>query len=227
MDPRSKALHEALVSAYRPYLATIAAAHDILGAVAEGEQWLAIALDELLGTHFASQSRGPLEVFQEALRFPTEALVAVGVEPPQRPEAERVALPGDTYGLAPASSQVLGEDVWRAHIEWGATKAAVLTTVCWFGRDLADRAKIEHAATEAGRRLVIAPSSVAECGRVVVDLDFPGADTAVEQATAAGVPTVAYGPHVDRERLDKASATGAMALPRSRFFADLALHVAK
>lgn len=227
MDPRSQHLRQALVDAYRPYLASVAAAHNIADAVAEGERWLAMALDELLGTHLASQSRGPLEVFQEALRCPTEALVAAGVEPPPRSEAERAALPGDIYGLAPASSQVLGEDVWRAHIEWGAAKAAVLTTVCWFGRDLADRAKIEHAIIEAGRRLVIAPGSVDECGRVVVDLDFPGADTAVEQATGAGVPTVAYGPHVDRERLDRASASGAMALPRSRFFADIALYVAK
>lgn len=227
MDSRSQALRQALVDAYRPYLASIAAAHDIAGAAADGERWLAMALDELLGAHLANQSRGPLEVFQEALRFPTEALAAAGVEPPPRSEAERAALPGDTYGLAPASSQVLGEEVWRAHIEWGAAKAAVLTTVCWFGRDLADRAKIEHAATEAGRRLVIAPDSVDECGRVVVDLDFGGADAAVEQATAAGVPTVAYGPHVDRDRLDKASASGAMALPRSRFFGDLALYVAK
>jgi len=227
MDPRATALREALVGAYRPYLATIAAGYDISAALAEGELWLAAALDELLAQHVASQSRGPLEVFQEALRFPTEALAAAGVKAPQRPEAEVAALPGDTYGLAPASSQVLGEEVWRTHIEWGAAKAAVLTTVCWFGRDLADRTKIESAVSEAGRRFVITPGTLAECGRVIVDLEFAGADESVVAATSLGVPTVAYGPHVDGQHLEWAALEGAMALPRSKFFADPASHVAK
>jgi hypothetical protein len=36
------------------------------------------------------------------------------------------ALPGDVYDLAPASSRDLGEEVWEAHLRWGAAKAAAL-----------------------------------------------------------------------------------------------------
>jgi hypothetical protein len=226
MDATAADLHQALVAAYRPYLEKVAAVHEIGPAVADGESWLATALEELLSLPFVRQRRGPLEVFQESLRFPTSALRNAGVAPASRAQAEIAALPGDIYGLAPASSQDLGEAVWRAHLEWGATKAAVLTTVCWFGRDLADRSKIEAAAAGVGRRLLVAPPDVAQCGKVIIDLEYPGSGEALELATAVEVPIVAYGPHVDTASLEAAAARGAVALPRSRFFADPGLHLA-
>ena len=78
----------------------------------------------LLSLPFHRQSRGPLELFQDAVRFPTAVLQEAGVAavPGTRPPA--TALPGDLYDLAPASSQELGEDVWGAHLAWGAAKAA-------------------------------------------------------------------------------------------------------
>ena len=44
-----------------------------------------------------------------------------------RDEVTVNALPGDRYGLAPASSRELGDEVWEAHLRWGAAKAAALT----------------------------------------------------------------------------------------------------
>lgn len=95
-------------------------------AISEGERWLDEHLGELLGLPFDRQPRGPLEVFQEAMRFPTELLRSRKVTPPKRDEIVRNALPGDDYDLAPASSSLLGEAVWEAHLAWGAEKARVL-----------------------------------------------------------------------------------------------------
>lgn len=96
------------------------------GAVRRGQTWLHEALTELLEQPFAEQRRGPLELFQEAMRFPTAALIDAGVEPMDRNAVARAALPGDLYDLAPASSQDLGEEAWRAHLRWGAEKARAL-----------------------------------------------------------------------------------------------------
>lgn len=95
-------------------------------AIATGERWLDEHLGELLGLPFAQQPRGPLEVFQEAMRFPTRVLERRKVDPPHRDEVARSALPGDAYDLAPASSNLLGDEVWAAHLAWGAAKARAL-----------------------------------------------------------------------------------------------------
>jgi len=68
-----------------------------------------------------------LELFQEALRFPTYALEQAGNQPVGRDEIATNALPGDRFGLAPASSRDLGEEAWMAHLSWGAAKAAAIT----------------------------------------------------------------------------------------------------
>jgi hypothetical protein len=83
-------------------------------------------LGSLLALPYAQQSRGPLEVFQEAIRFPTHAMQAAGIEPVVRDEVAINALPGDIYDLAPTSSRDLGEQVWEAHLRWGAAKAEAL-----------------------------------------------------------------------------------------------------
>lgn len=96
-------------------------------ALGEGRRWLRDALECLLGRPYPLQDRGPLELFQEAMRFPTVVLQAAGYPPVPRDDLTRNALPGDLYDLAPASSRDLGEEVWRAHLAWGATKAAAMT----------------------------------------------------------------------------------------------------
>lgn len=117
--------------AYRPYVeATLESRHidptQIADAITEGEAWLHQALTDLLDLPFAQQRRGPLEVFQEAMQFPTEALQALGVPPVARDEVTTNALPGDVYDLAPASSRDLGEALWQAHLTWGVRKAQAL-----------------------------------------------------------------------------------------------------
>lgn len=126
-------LMKAFVDAYAPYVRARAAR---LGldvppgfddAIEEGRSWLETALPDLLARPFARQDRGPLELFQEALRFPTTALEQAGHQAVPRDEAVIAALPGDLFDLAPASSSDLGENAWRSHLAWGATKAAALT----------------------------------------------------------------------------------------------------
>lgn len=128
-----RVLSEALMRAYRPHVLRIVEARgwrvdpQLAEAIDRGEAWLSGTLDDLLSQPFRKQRRGPLEVFQEAMRFPTEALSAAGVEPVDRDPAAEAAIPGDVYDLAPASSAMLGEQVWQAHLAWGAAKAAAIT----------------------------------------------------------------------------------------------------
>jgi hypothetical protein len=100
---------------------------DLSDPVADGCAWLESELGELLELPFDQQRRGPLQVFQEAMRFPTAVLRAHGVAPVDRDEVAERNLPWDLYDLAPASSSPLGEDVWRAHLAWGAAKAHAMT----------------------------------------------------------------------------------------------------
>lgn len=129
MREEAQRLRAALVAAYRPWieerLARLGCPVDdaLDAAMADGERWLEEALGDLLGRPFEAQARGPLEIFQEAMRFPTAVLEAMGAEPVGRDEVARAALPGDHYDLAPASSSQLGEHAWQAHLAWGAAKA--------------------------------------------------------------------------------------------------------
>jgi hypothetical protein len=129
----SEALQAALVGAFAPHVLAridqlgIDRSTGLDGVIADGERWLADQLDDLLSTPYPAQRRGPLEVFQEAMRFPTEHLLGLGCEPVTRDPVVASALPGDVFDLAPASSAVLGETVWRAHLAWGAEKAATMS----------------------------------------------------------------------------------------------------
>lgn len=130
MPEASRRLLEALVSAYPSHVASRVGDDAPAGleeAIEEGRVWLEGALIELLSRPFGEQRRGPLELFQEATRFPTEHLAAAGVAPASRDPVAVAAIPGDVYDLAPASSRELGEEVWQIHLMWGATKAAVIT----------------------------------------------------------------------------------------------------
>ncbi len=199
-------------------------------AIAEGRIWLEQNLMRLLTQPFAEQRRGPLEIFQEAMRFPTQALLEAEAEPSARDEAASRALPGDVFGLAPGSSQELGEEAWRAHMAWGMRKARAMTAppaprLAYVGTNLMDRSKIEAAATSRGFELVVF-RSVEELtdppGTVIIDLDFRDSDDAIRAAVKQGSTVVAYGPHVDDVAMVRARSLGATTvLPRSRFFHDI------
>jgi hypothetical protein len=132
MSVTSQLLKDALVRAYRPYVEARLAAlevsldHELSAALDEAECRLDAELTTLLSSPFAEQRRGPLEVFQEAMGPPTDQLERRGVAPVPRDPVAANALPGDVFDLAPASSSLLGDEVWQAHLVWGAAKAAGL-----------------------------------------------------------------------------------------------------
>lgn len=230
-------LRRALVAAIRPHLAdrfaalTVEPSEDLEEAIDAAESWLDGALGELLDLPFEQQRRSPLELFQEAMRFPTEALRRADVTPLGRDPVEEEALPGDLYRLAPASSQDLGEAVWRAHLAWGAAKAQTMVRprVGLLSADLMDRSRVEGPVVAAGFELVAFRSAaqLEEAGRlplvVFVDLTHDDADAAIRRLADAGVRVIGFGPHVDDLALIRARSLGASdALPRSRFFSRVA-----
>src|SRR3972149_8314345 len=170
-------LRDALVAAYRPHLVRILAARGwpgVADAIAAGEQQLCESLDGLLAQSHREQRRGPLELFQEAMAPPNAALAAAGIEPPRRDPIAGAALPGGAYDLAPASSAVLGEEAWRAHLARGAAKAAEVTrpVAGVFSANLLDVDRIEQAVGRRGYRVERIASAEGGRGQAgVVDRD--------------------------------------------------------
>ncbi len=235
MDDIAAALHSALLAAFRRTVAARMAAAGIPepdrfdDALAAGETWLDGALRAVLERPFPEQRRSPLEVFQEAMRFPTEALETAGVEPPERDAAAAAALPGDRYDLAPASSQDLGEEAWRAHLAWGAAKARAMSrpAVGLLSSNLMDRTRVEAAASAAGYSVLVWRDGSAVGGEqgarlpavAFVDLAHEDADDVIRTLAGRGVRAIGYGPHVDDFAMVRARSLGAAdALARSQFF---------
>jgi enoyl-CoA hydratase/carnithine racemase len=78
---------------------------------------LALDVDEQPGT--------PLQVLREAVRCPTEVLVAAGVPADERDEFEQRAFPDDVYGLTPAGFADVDPSLQEPGLTWGAAKAHV------------------------------------------------------------------------------------------------------
>jgi hypothetical protein len=198
-------------------------------ALAEGHTWLTATLNALVRLPYRAQPRGPLEVFQEAMQPPTEALARLGVAGRERDPVAVAALPGDIYDLAPASSRELGDEVWETHMRWGAAKAAAMARpavrVGYLGANLMDRSRIEAAVRSAGFELVTGTTLEdvdSMPGTVFVDLEVAGADALI-RALAPRIRIVAFGPHVNDVAMVRAKSLGATdAIPRSRFFRDVA-----
>ena len=229
VDDVATALLEAFVAAYRPYAAGRLADAGLPGveeSLVAGEAWLRESLQSLLEQPFGRQARSPLEVFQEAMWPPTEALAELGVADVHRDPAAVVVMPGDRYDLAPASSQVLGDEAWRAHLAWGGSKAAAHggPSVILVSRNLLDSSKVREAATRAGYHLTVAarlPESDRRYTLALVDLEHPDADEAVRSFAGSCGRVIAFGPHVDDFAMVRARTLGAdEAVPRSRFFSD-------
>ena len=234
VDAVAQDLQRALVGAFAPLVRARLAERGLdepaglQEALLDGERWLADELGNLLEQAFTRQSRSPLEVFQEAMKFPTALLEAAGVAPLERDDAAVAALPGDLFDLAPASSQDLGEEAWKTHIAWGASKASafIRPVAGLLSRDLMDGSKVESAVAASGHRLVIwrAAAAVEAYSQkspevVFVDLTHDDADRVIRFLAPSGSRVIAFGPHVDDFAMTRARTLGADdAVARSRFF---------
>ena len=233
MDAPATALHSAFVGGFRPYLNAIFEERQLSvppECIDDAEAWIDETLQELLEQPYAEQRRSPLEIVQEAMTGITAALTAAGASKVLRDPVTVSALPGDLYGIAPASSSALGEEAFQVHIAWGIEKAKALAPlVSGVGRgvavvsgDLIDISRFEDAVNGAGMQLQVWwKKGEGEPKPVVafVDLTHPDADDAIESFTSERVRVIAYGPHVDEDAMARAALLGAgEVLPRSRLF---------
>ena len=72
-----------------------------------------------------AQTVTPLQVLRASVRFPTEVLVDLGVEPPRRDDFDRRTFPEDLYGLGPAGFSDVDPSLRDPGLAWGAAKAHV------------------------------------------------------------------------------------------------------
>ena len=101
-----------------------------------------------------------------------------------------------------------------------------MTRIAAYVPDLMDRSKVE-AAAGADVTFVRSPAELAGAGAelVVVDLARPGVLEALPGL--AGVRSIGFASHVDRQLAEAAEAAGCSeVLPRSRFFTSLAERLA-
>jgi len=80
---------------------------------------------ELLAQDIDDQRSNPLSILRDAVRYPTEALDALGIPPVAR-DADAVRLfPGDVYDLMPGSFADVDPSLQDPGLLWGAAKAHV------------------------------------------------------------------------------------------------------
>ena len=89
--------------------------------------------------------------------------------------------------------------------------------------DLGDRSRIAstHPDTVFVGAAALLPTAAAGADVVVVDLTRAGVLDVLDEVVAGAGRVIGYGPHVDTELLAAALASGAEAVPRSRFFRDM------
>ena len=194
----------------------VVAGSSVDAAIAAGVAELEETLADLLARPEVEQSRSPLELVRHATRHVTEALAGLGVQRPTRDQFLAETYPEDLYDLYPASSQSLGEEVWRLHLEWGKAKAASvagmipaaseglpLPAVALFGIPPEERAAIVDAIEANGSRPAVwrNPSALEQADvlrpvLVLIDLRHPHAHDAIRSLKAKGVRIVAAGPEV-------------------------------
>jgi hypothetical protein len=80
-------------------------------------------------------------------------------------------------------------------------------------RDLLFRSKLAGLITAAGAETT---RDAAVCDQAVVELGAAGWEDRLRELVGRGVPTLAFGPHLDGELLRRARATGATAVPNSQ-----------
>lgn len=200
-------------------------------------------LRELLAADIADQPTGPLDVLRRSVVAPTEVLRDAGVPPVERDPFDERNFPEDVYDLSPASFADVDPSLHEPGLVWGAAKAHVhlrrrrelpavererathhptadQERVVALSVDLMDRSKISAAFPDAQlvRSVKALVDAAAGAALVLVDLHRVADPTELEALRTTDARVVAYGSHVDDERLQAASAAGAEAVPRSVFF---------
>lgn len=206
------------------------------------------ALRRLLGMDIAEQPTNPLELLRHATQGPTQVLADAGVAPVARDDFDVANFPLDVYALVPLSFDEIDEALREPGIAWGAAKAHVhlrrrreapptpvppsspasrsasaATTeapaarVVVLSADLMDRSKISAVYPEAivVRSIDKLLEEAATATLALVDLN-----RVPDPSVLGGIeaPVVAFGSHVDTDKLAVAEAAGATALARSAFF---------
>lgn len=77
----------------------------------------------LLEADIDVQATTPLSLVRDAVRYPTEVLVAAGVPPVERDDFSRDRFPDDVYDLTPARLGDVDPHLHDLGIVWGAAKA--------------------------------------------------------------------------------------------------------
>jgi hypothetical protein len=218
---RADDLAAALVAAFPAYLgrclAGLGVANEgaVTRAVDIGTGRLAANLADLLTTPASDQSRSPLELVREATLPMTAVLTDLGVPPARRDEWEISAQPADQFGLFPASSQELGEEVWQLHLQWGIEKAQLvagvvpaqpadaapsLPSVGVFGVPAERRAGLIEAVGAQGYQALVwrnpadlAGGAIGGAELVIVDVSHPHAHGTIRSIADGGVRVVATG----------------------------------
>ncbi len=171
----------------------------------------------------------PLELVRRATGPVTEALSARDVPPVERDQWDRPNHPEDRYGLYPASSQDLGEEAWRLHLDWGLHKAEAVAgvvpreipqsdlsvpTVALFGVPVQERARLQDAVESRGFQTQIwrNPAALEEAATTrpvlaLVHLGHPAAHDAIRELAGDGIRVVATG-----EGINDLTRPGLMAL---------------
>ena len=239
---------EAFVAAFRPYVERVVEdiglplAGGVDDAISIGEQWLETELAQMSKTPAHELRHGPLEIFREAIRFPTAALEAAGVVPATRGDVEQRALPGDVYGIAPATSRDLGADAFDAHVAWGVERAqgfnidvtprpvvpkantspvaAIADTDPELREAVASSVKnIGYSAT-AWRNPGEADAAVQEkrVSVAIISADHPSADEMLRICIAKDVPVFITGESLDDLSTARFTALGALSVVPTRLF---------
>lgn len=218
MVPEAQRLHSTLVSAFPAYVTAVFTERGyplnrtMAVAIEEATAFLDVELAVVLEQEYQQQRRSPLELFRAALEMLAPTLAGAGMS---RAATGLSTAEGDTYGLAPGSSSVLGSEAHDAHLAWGAAKAAAFVA----GRSTTPREQaILLMAADRGEQDVLLPllgSPGVEClaarnpaaiataieQRAVliafVNFAHRSARSAVTRLVEADVPTIVYGDGID------------------------------
>ena len=238
MDAHQDSIRRAFVDAYPSYVASVLSGRgiqidDVLGdAIVEGAAVLDGLLATFEATNLVDQSSSPLELFREALRPIDHALAIKGAPRPRSGSGATRFAPWDRYGLAPGSSQVLGQRAHEAHVLWGLEKAQAVAKFVDSTRGptmgllcpTGDLGGLVSEAEALHYRTVVLPSD-SDISVAVICSDEEGAENMVREVSQRA-RVIVYGRTIDDlDRVRLASLGATSVVTAARLLGNLAEHV--